>query len=278
MKVLILGGKGMLGHVMVKYFHQFQDYDVHYTHRDHHDSNGIFLDVLELDDVRALINSLKPDYLINCIGILNENAASNPNEAIKVNALLPHILRYELSKYDGKLVHISTDCVFEGDKGKYRESDQPDGTSMYAVTKSLGEVIDAPHLTVRTSIIGPELKEGIGLFHWFMKQTGQVNGFVNVIWNGVTTLELSKAVKSFIECNQSGLVHLTAPEKISKYTLLKKIQNIFDKRDVTVVPYENVICDRSLVNTRADVEYKVSSYEEMLEELKNWIVVSNEKR
>ncbi|MCF6136891.1 dTDP-4-dehydrorhamnose reductase family protein [Pseudalkalibacillus berkeleyi] len=278
MKVLILGGKGMLGHVMVHYFQQFQEYDVQYTHRDKNESNGIFLDVLDFDDVRSLISTYKPDYLINCVGILNEHATENPHEAIKVNTLLPHILRYELSKFGGKLVHISTDCVFEGDKGKYTESDKPDGKSVYAMTKSLGEVIDEPHLTVRTSIIGPELKEGIGLYHWFMKQTGKVNGYVNVLWNGVTTLELSKVVKYLIENNGSGLFHLTAPERVSKYTLLKKIQNVFEKEDVTVIPYEDVICDRTLVNTREDIEYTVCSYDEMLNELKQWIVVPHEKR
>lgn len=271
MKVLILGGKGMAGHVMVEYFKQASGYDVFYTHRNQNLEDGIFLNVIDFDAVRNLINEKKPDVLINCIGILNEHATQNTFEAIKVNSLLPHILQYEMTKIGGKLIHISTDCVFEGDKGNYSESATPDGKSMYAITKAIGEVITSPHLTVRTSIIGPELKEGIGLFQWFMNQTGTVNGYVNVFWNGVTTLELARAVHHFINNGVSGLYHLTAPEIISKYGLLKKIQRTFNRTDLTLVPYDEVYCDRTLLNTREDVRYPVGDYDVMLQELRDWI-------
>ncbi|MGM7700952.1 dTDP-4-dehydrorhamnose reductase family protein [Pseudalkalibacillus sp. Hm43] len=271
MKLLVLGGKGMAGHVMVEYFRTRSLYDVVYTHRNKSCTEGIYLNASDYTAVESLIAREKPNVLINCIGILNQFAEQNVQEAILVNSLLPHVLQNAMDKMNGRLIHISTDCVFEGEQGDYPEQATPDGQSMYAKTKFLGEIIKPPHLTVRTSIIGPELKDGIGLFQWFMKQTGQVNGYVNVFWNGVTTLELAKAVHHFIEENVSGLYHLTAPEKVSKYTLLKYIQDTFDRRDLSLVPFENAHCDRTLLNTREDVRYTVVPYEVMLQELRDWM-------
>lgn len=271
MKVLVLGGKGMAGHVMVEYFRRRTSYKVVYTHRNQDCQEGIYLNATDFEAIKYLIAKENPDVLINCIGILNQFADQNLQEAIQVNSLLPHFLQTELNKVKGRLIHISTDCVFEGDKGDYQEHATPDGKSMYAKTKALGEVFESPHMTVRTSIIGPELKEGIGLFQWFMKQKDQVSGYVNVYWNGVTTLELAKAVHYFIEHSVTGLYHLTAPEKVSKYTLLKHIQLIFGRTDLSLIPYENVHCDRTLMNTREDVRYSVLPYESMLQELRDWM-------
>ncbi|WP_349410294.1 SDR family oxidoreductase [Pseudalkalibacillus sp. SCS-8] len=261
----------MAGHVVTNYLIKLKRYDVSFTHRDRSLKEGIHLDVTKFDEVRALIQSTKPDVVINCVGILNDHATRNLHEAIRVNTLLPHILSHELSRIGSKLIHISTDCVFEGNRGKYTEFDPPDGTSTYAITKANGEVITSPHLTVRTSIIGPELKNGIGLFQWFMKQTGDVNGYVKVFWNGVTTLELAKAIHAFLDSELSGLYHLTAPETVSKYTLLEKIQKTFNKDDVTLIPYDKVACDRTLVNTKNEIHFHVASYDQMLQELRDWM-------
>ncbi|MCG3055850.1 sugar nucleotide-binding protein, partial [Escherichia coli] len=137
--------------------------------------------------------------------------------------------------YQGKLIHISTDCVFLGDKGNYTESDAPDGTSIYAQSKQLGEIISDKHLTVRTSIIGPELKtDGIGLFLWFMKQTGKIKGYKRALWNRVTTIELAKAIEVFIQQDVTGLYHLATEPKISKFDLLQLMKEVFQKDDVTI--------------------------------------------
>jgi len=272
MNLLILGGKGMAGHMITAYFKQKSDYNVFYTSRDKNDKDGIFLDVTDTTRLEEVINAIKPDIVINCIGILNDNASKDINLAFQLNSLLPHQLIKLLDRINAKLIHISTDCVFLGTKGAYTERDIPDGTSVYAKTKQLGEIFCNPHLTIRTSIIGPELKEnGIGLFLWFMNQKGKIKGYENVYWNGVTTLELAKAIEKMIKKDITGLYHLGSNNKISKYQLLKLIQKTFRKNDVEIVPDTEIVLDRTIKSTRTDFIYPILSYEEMLLELKDWM-------
>ncbi|MEI2325691.1 dTDP-4-dehydrorhamnose reductase family protein [Priestia megaterium] len=272
MKILILGGKGMAGHVITRYFQQKPEYHVFYTSRDPEDKDGIYVDITNLTKLEEVIESIKPDITINCIGILNEHATNNNKLAFQVNSLLPHQLVKLMERCQGKLIHISTDCVFSGNKGDYTESDIPDGTSVYAQSKQLGEIISDNHLTIRTSIIGPELKEdGIGLFLWFMQQTGVIKGYEKVWWNGVTTLELAKAIEVMIKQNVTGLYHLGSKEKISKFELLRIIQEIFEKNNVKIIPDSHIVLDRTIKSTRTDVEYTIPSYKHMLLELKDWM-------
>jgi dTDP-4-dehydrorhamnose reductase len=272
MKILILGGKGMAGHMIVDYFKKMTNYTVFYTSRDIQDDASITLDVTNSWELENTIFSIKPDIIINCVGILNKRADMNPKLAFRVNSALPHQLAKLAERYNGKLIHISTDCVFSGRKGDYIEDDDKDGTSVYAKTKQYGEIISDKHLTIRTSIIGPELKEnGIGLFLWFMKQEGIVKGYDKVFWNGVTTLELAKAIDAMIKKNVTGLYQLGAEYKISKYELLKVIKNAFGKPDVEISKDTNVQLDRTIISTREDFYYKVPSYPEMISELKEWM-------
>jgi dTDP-4-dehydrorhamnose reductase len=170
------------------------------------------------------------------------------------------------------LIHISTDCVFSGNRGDYTENDQPESTTVYARSKALGEVTVNPHLTIRTSIIGPEIrKQGIGLLQWFLQQQGTVKGYSRVMWNGVTTLELAKAIHYAIEHPISGLLQMTAPQKISKYELLHLFQHAFDKHDVTIIPDEEICLDRTLINTRDDFTFEISAYPTMLKQLSDWM-------
>jgi dTDP-4-dehydrorhamnose reductase len=272
MKLLILGGKGMAGHVMAAYFRQKQQYEVHYTSRDPNDKNGIYLDVTDFTKIEEMVENIKPDIIINCVGILNHYASENPLKAFQVNSLLPHQLAKLIERQKGKLIHISTDCVFSGKKGDYTENDIPDGTSVYAQSKRLGEIITNNHLTIRTSIIGPELKDdGIGLFLWFMKQAGEIKGYKNVLWNGVTTLELAKATEAMIKSNVTGLYHLGSEVKISKFSLLKLIQQTFEKTDVEIIPDDAFRLDRTIKSTRKDFLYPIPSYEQMLVDLRDWM-------
>ena len=272
MKILILGGQGMAGHMMTEYFMSKTQYEVHYTSRDINDNKSIYLDVTDCKRVEETIEMLKPEIIINCVGILNEHAANNPLLAFQVNSLFPHQLVKLIERHHGKLIHISTDCVFSGLKGAYTEDDFPDGTSVYAQSKQLGEINSDKHLTIRTSIIGPELKEdGIGLFFWFMKQTGKVKGYRNVFWNGVTTLELAKTTEELIKQKITGLYHLGSIQKISKYSLLKLIQDVFGKNDVEIIPDNVIALDRTIKNTRTDFQYVIPDYKLMLLALKKWM-------
>ncbi|MEA1852157.1 SDR family oxidoreductase [Cytobacillus sp. OWB-43] len=270
MKLLILGGKGMAGHMLASYFHAYSTFDVYTTSRGHSESDHqLYLDVTRTTDVEAVIDKVQPDIVINCVGILNEHASSNTKLAFQVNSLLPQALAGIMEKRGGRLIHISTDCVFLGDKGGYTEEDITDGTSIYAQSKQLGEVSSPPHLTVRTSIIGPELKQdGIGLFLWFMEQTGTIKGFSNVYWNGVTTLELAKAIHQMIQEDIQGLYHLGMPQAVSKYELLSLIKEVFHKDDISIISDDVEKLDRTVQTVRKDFSYLFPTYKEMLIELK----------
>ncbi|UOE92730.1 SDR family oxidoreductase [Alkalihalobacillus sp. LMS39] len=272
MRLLILGGKGMAGHVITKYFQGKEGYEVYYTSRDQTDTNGIFLDVTNSQEVEKVIENIRPHITVNCTGILNQHATDDPFLAFQVNSILPQQLVKLTERYGGKLVQISTDCVFSGEKGEYTETDDPDGTSVYSESKKLGEILSDKHVTIRTSIIGPELKDnGIGLFLWFMKQKGEVSGYTKALWNGVTTLELAKAIEKIIEHHVTGLYHLCSETKISKYELLTIIKEVFEKEDVEISPDDSKVIDRTLKNTRSDFQYDVPDYKEMIFELKDWM-------
>ncbi|WP_308464580.1 dTDP-4-dehydrorhamnose reductase family protein [Fictibacillus barbaricus] len=267
---MILGANGMAGHMIASYFQRNTVHQLVLTSRDGTDGH-IMLDATNLNQIEEVIQLHKPNLVINCIGLLNEFAAINQRDAILVNSLLPHELAKQLNVYGGKLIHISTDCVFSGHEGNYNEESIPDGLTMYAKTKQLGEIKTSPHLTIRTSIIGPELKNGIGLYHWFIHQRGIIKGFTHVKWNGVTTLELAKFIDYTIDNPITGLYHLTAPETLSKYELLNLIKNIFQKDDVDIIPHTEPRLDRTLFNSRLDSKYQVSPYEKQLQELKDWL-------
>lgn len=270
-KILILGSSGMAGHIATLYFREKVGYEVIAVAR----SQGsvpadVLMDVTDFDQLNELITSEKPDIVLNCIGVLNQFANNYPDNAILVNSYLPHFLESITKDSNIKVIHISTDCVFSGKTGGYTEDSFQDGADFYAKTKALGELRNEKDLTIRTSIIGPELKNGIGLFHWFMSQSGEVNGFTKAYWTGVTTIELIKAVDQAIEENITGLYHLVYSEKINKYDLLNVFNSVFEK-GLTVNPKSEYSADKSLINTRSDFSYKVNSYQTMVEEMKEWM-------
>ncbi|TYS15192.1 SDR family oxidoreductase [Rossellomorea vietnamensis] len=273
MNVLVLGGQGMAGHMIVDYLKRQEGYGVHFTTRTG-GGDSIQLDVRDLSSVSRVLKEIRPEVVINAVGLLNEAAEQNLKDSLIINGLLPHHITEVLEDMGagGRLVHISTDCVFSGKAGEYDEHAVKDGASVYAKTKSLGEVTKSPHLTIRTSIIGPELKEdGRGLFLWFMKQAGEIKGFDRVYWNGVTTLELAKAIEHSLREGIAGLWHLSQEDKVSKYQLLTMMKVVFDKSDVTILKDTEHYSDKSLVITRKDIEYRVPGYPVMLQEMRNWM-------
>ncbi|KGE20725.1 dTDP-4-dehydrorhamnose reductase family protein [Paenibacillus wynnii] len=272
MKLLILGGNGMAGHMLVDYFRRQGKHHVFYTTRDKSDLGGLHVDADDIAGMEKLVDIVSPGCIINAMGVLNHFAEHDKIGAYHINGFLPHRLRRAADTIHARLIHISTDCVFEGTRGGYTEEDTPDGTTVYSITKCLGEVRDPGHLTIRTSIIGPEIRTGgIGLMEWFLGQTGKVSGYRSVMWNGVTTLELAKAVDAMLESSVDGLIHLAHPQPVSKYELLQYIQTSFDKNDVEVVPEEQPVQDRTLTNTRPDVHFQLPSYPVMLAELAEWM-------
>lgn len=276
MKLLILGASGMAGHMLVDYFQRQGKHQVFYTTRDTRNKGGLVLDASDISTAEKLMEIVRPDVIINAIGVLNHFAEEDKINAYHINGFLPHRLRRSADMMGARLIHISTDCVFEGTRGGYHESEKPDGTSVYALTKALGEVRSPGHLTIRTSIIGPEIRSrGIGLMHWFLHQRGTVTGYCNVLWNGVTTLELAKAIDNLLTSSISGLVHLAYPLPISKHDLLLLFQKTWNLQDVIVVPSDTPVQDRTLVSTRSDWNYEVPHYSDMLKELEKWMRETN---
>jgi len=271
-KIIVLGAAGMAGHMISLYLKTINNYhviDVCHTYKPY--PNSIILDIRDLSKVENLINIEKPDIIINCIGILNKGINKKIPDAIFINSYFPKWLERICISESTKIIHISTDCVFSGKTGRYTETDMPDGSDFYARTKALGEIINEKDLTIRTSIIGPELKqEGIGLFHWFLKQKGEISGYSNVYWTGVTTLQLAINIDTMIRLDLSGLYHLVPSAPINKYELLCIIREVFCK-EISINRNFDVKCNRTLVDTRNELPEGVPGYEEMICQLKNWM-------
>lgn len=275
-KILIIGSKGMAGHIIKEYLTQ-NNYDVYSTFRkgegrEELSEKEFYLDVFDKETLNKILDTVKPKFVINCVGILNQFAEENPDIAIYVNGYFPHYLDRLSQSHNYKLIHITTDCVFSGKKGDYTENDFRDAESYYGRSKAYGEVNNNRTLTFRTSIIGPDINEnGIGLFNWFMKQTGEVKGYSNVIWTGVTTLELAKAIEKSFDQNIAGLHHLVNNEKISKYELLKLFKKYMNKNDIDIIEYSSYTSNKSLIKTFFEFNYQVKSYELMIKEMADWI-------
>jgi len=264
-RILILGADGMIGHIARLYLSD-RGHDVLSIAR----SVSSDWERLDLEDelvLHSFLATRRPDYVLNCVGVLIKESEDVPIRAIRINALMPHVLESAAECYNFKVVQVSSDCVFSGKNGPYREDDFKDADEIYGRTKALGELRNNRDLTIRTSVVGPELyRDGTGLFNWFMKQKGVVRGFSNVIWGGTSTLEIAKVFEYVIEHSFSGLIHLTNNKPISKCELIELFAEIWDKKDVIIEQDATQIANRSLLCTRADFSYKVPSYRTMLEE------------
>ena len=268
-RVLILGASGMIGHQVFNYLKKNNDYDLYnISYKKKLQADTVLLDARDEQNFIDKITSVKPHYIINCIGILINGSDANPENAIFLNSYMPHRLTRLADKINAKLIHISTDCVFSGDKREpYVETDEKDGRGVYAKTKGLGEVVNDKHLTLRTSVVGPELKSnGEELFHWFMNQSDDIFGFTKAIWSGVTTIELAKAVKWSIDHRITGLYHVTNNSSISKHDLLQLFQK-YTKKDISIKPFDGKNVDKSFIDTRLLMDYEIPSYERMVSDM-----------
>lgn len=271
-KYLVLGATGMAGHTIALYLHE-KGHDVTaFSTTPFPYCKNIIGDATDKTTITSMLHNQHYDVVINCIGVLNTACDKEPARAVYLNSYLPHLLESTLTDTDSKLIHMSTDCVFSGKNGPYSEKSFRDGESLYDRTKSLGEVEDDKNLTLRNSIIGPDLKEqGIGLFNWFMKQRGTINGYTKAIWTGVTTLTLAKAMERASIEKLTGIYNLVNNESISKYDLLGLCNKHIRENSLVILQNENVELNKSLINTRKDFSFIVPEYETMIIEMKEWI-------
>lgn len=274
MKILVLGATGMLGHKVYQIFKK-SNHELYVTTRKNVDKYDFFneediinnFDVADFPNVKKIITNLEPDVIINCIGIIKSLAKDYVN-SIYVNSLFPHKIAKICIMINSKLIHISTDCVFSGKKGDYKESDFADSTDLYGRSKLLGEVTYDDYLTIRTSIIGRELGTKNNLIEWFLSQHEKANGFVNAIWSGLTTIQLSRVLLELIEKYPkiSGLSHISG-EKINKFDLLN-LFNKYSNKDLKISKYEDFYCDRSLKSDKfPKLKIKIPSIENMVKEM-----------
>jgi dTDP-4-dehydrorhamnose reductase len=232
----------------------------------------MLLDVEDLPALTSAVASFAPEIVINCVGTLVKESAQKPGTAAFVNGYFPHFLERLGVVKNFRLIHLSTDCVFSGAKGAYMESDVRDGKDFYSQSKAMGEVVNSRDLTVRTSIVGPELKKNAtGLFHWLMTSRGPVNGYDRVYWNGVTTLHLAKAIDAFICADTTGVCHLATPGRISKYDLIVLMRDIWARTGLTISRESGPVSDKTLVSTRPDLPFVPPDYKVQFEELKSWM-------
>ena len=224
-------------------------------------------DLRDRDKVRKFLEKVRPMEVINCAGIV-KSLCVNERDATIMNSTLPHLIAQTITPWNGRLIHVSTDCVFSGHRGSYAEKDPPDPVGLYGRTKLAGEVTEAPHLTIRTSFIGLEPPPAKGLLGWFLEQKGRVKGFRRSVWSGLTADTLAQMLVGLATRREvTGLLHL-AGEAIDKAALLRMAARVFNKNDVVIEPVDEPVYDRSLDASRMRLlKIQPPSIQRMLEEM-----------
>jgi dTDP-4-dehydrorhamnose reductase len=248
----------MLGSAILKVLSQRDDLNIYGTLRSdkslfflqqYIDKKNIFLnfDVTKNKDLEAIFSHVKPDLVINCIGLIKQvDESKNVLKAIEINSMFPHVLSKFCANFNSRLIHFSTDCIFSGAKGNYVESDLSDAQDLYGKTKYLGELNYEHCITIRTSIIGHELTSHHGLIEWFLSQKEHCKGYVKAIFSGLPTIVLSEIIRDVIieQSNLNGIYHISS-NPISKYDLLKLVAKLYNKK-IEIIPSDEIIIDRSL--------------------------------
>ncbi len=262
----------MAGHVICIYLKE-QGHDVKgFSRREVPFVKSIPGDVRDTGKLQSVIAEGNFDYIINAVGVLNQFAEKDKEAAVFLNGYLPHFLAKVTKNLNTRIIHMSTDCVFSGKTGPYTEKSVRNGETFYDRSKAIGEIEDDKNLTLRNSIVGPDINEnGIGLFNWFMKQKGTVNGYTHAMWTGLTTLQLAKTMEAAAKKKAVGLINMVYKENISKYELLRLFNHYVRNDEVEVKPFDGFSADKTLVRTNFDFDYEIPDYETMVAEMAEWI-------
>ena len=272
MKFLILGCNGMAGHTISLYLKEQGHNVLGFGKTKSHYVNSVIGDARDTEFLKQIITEGKFDSIINCIGILNEFANRNRSSAILLNSYLPHFLTEVTANTNTQVIHMSTDCVFSGKRGQYKEHDFRDGETFYDRSKALGEIEDDKNVTLRGSIVGPDINsKGIGLLNWFMQQDHEVNGFSKAIWTGQTTLQLAKTMEQVAITKATGLINTVPDHSISKLDLLHLFNEHLRGSSLKINPIEGVSADKSLKRTNYEFGILIPNYSRMIIEMTEWI-------
>lgn len=272
MKFLILGCNGMAGHMISLYLKEQGHSVLGFALQKSKLVDTVVGDAQNAAFMKELIGVDKFDTVINCIGLLNQTCEEYKSAAVYLNSYFPHQLAQFTEGTHTQIIHMSTDCVFSGKRGQYTEEDFRDGATFYDRTKALGELEDDKNVTLRNSIVGPDINQkGIGLMNWFMQQHGEVAGYTGAMWTGQTTLQLAKTMEAAAKERAHGLYNMVPDTNISKCDLLGLLNKHLRKEKVTIVPVDKMAADKSLKRTRWDFGYKIPDYEQMIAELAVWM-------
>lgn len=272
MRFLVLGASGMAGHVIALYLKECGHEVTGFSRRKVAFVESIAGDAMDAPLLEKVIREGEYDIIVNAVGILNQDAEDRKDVAAYLNAYLPHRLAALTADTPTRVVHMSTDCVFKGNTGPYTESSFRDGETFYDRSKALGELDDAKNLTLRNSIVGPDVNEdGIGLFNWFMRQEGPIDGFTGAIWTGVTAVELAKAIEAAALEGATGLVNLVPDESISKFELLGLFNKHMRGGRVEIVPSGELSLDKALTRASDALSFRAASYDRQVGEMAEWI-------
>lgn len=276
MKYLVLGVSGMAGHIIAQYLKEQGNEVVGFSRRPVDFIDCVKGDAFDTELLKNIINGGCFDYVINAIGVLAKDAELNKDRAVYLNAYLPHYLASITKESDTAIIQMSTDCVFAGNTGPYSETSFPDGALFYDRSKALGELNDEKNLTLRNSIIGPDVNEdGVGLFNWFMSQDSIIRGYTGAMWSGLSTLELAKAIECSAEEHAVGLVNMVPESSISKYELLCLFNKFCKGSVLHIEPDSDFKLDKTLVRTNYKCSYMPQPYEVQVEEMRAWIQSHN---
>ena len=259
--VLILGSSGMLGNAVVRYFVSRQVYSVVSASRSssalientdvrHIDLNE-YDSIFDFSNLSKLVDDVKPDFILNCIGVIKQRKEASFELLTLANAYFPHMLLRVCHSREIRLVHISTDCVFAGSRGMYRDFDTPDSIDDYGLSKAIGELNNDLSVTLRTSIVGHELASSYGLLDWFLSQKPKstIQGYTKAVFSGLTTIELSRVIHDFVLNSHLSGIYNVSSDPISKYDLLAIAGCIYD-HDVKIERSSQLVIDRSLDSSR----------------------------
>ena len=272
MKFLICGCNGMAGHTISLYLKEQGHSVFGFDRKQSELIDSVAGDACDKEFVKHLVLSGNYDTVINCIGILNQDAENNKALATYLNSYFPHFLAEITKDTNIQVIHMSTDCVFSGKRGGYTETDFQDGETFYDRSKALGELNDEKNLTLRNSIVGPDINpHGIGLLNWFMQQKGEVNGFTKAMWTGQATLQLAKTMEYAAKNRTHGLINAVPDNSISKYGLISLFNKYLKNNELKVNPVDGVNADKSLKRTNFEFDYIIPDYETMVKELADWI-------
>lgn len=272
MRFFVLGCNGMAGHTISLYLKEQGHYVFGFDKSKSLYIDSIAGDALDTSFLTKHITDCRYDTVINCIGILNKFAEQNKALASFLNSYFPHFLAEITSITNTQVIQMSTDCVFSGKRGEYTENDFRDGDTFYDRSKALGELEDHRNITLRTSIVGPDINpKGIGLFNWFMDQNDDIQGYTKAMWTGQTTLQFAKTVEAAAKEKAHGLYNVVPDHSISKYKLLLLFNHYFRGDSLKIHSDESVNIDKSLKRTRYEFSYLIPNYEIMVFELAEWI-------